>query len=379
MIPLAIPDLTGNEAKYLQECVTSTFVSSEGAFVNRLEEMVAALSGAAYAVATSAGTTGLHAALIAAGVERDDLVILPSFTFIGSANAIAHCGAMPYLLDVNKDTWTLDPESLAKVLSGTDKKNGKVYHRQTGRRIAAVMPVHVLGIAADMDGIVRAAKEHNLPVVADGAAALGTINRGRKIADTGADLTVFSFNGNKTVTAGGGGAICGNDASLVQLARHLTTTARVGADYDHDRIGFNYRMTNLQAAVGCAQLERLSEFVEKKRRIQATYANALTGLSGVLPFPDPAYGKSACWFSGFTLRNGKMESGELRKSLRERGVDARPFWKPIHLQVPFGGCPREELGVTDELWSTLVTLPCSTSLSNADQSTVIKHVQELLG
>ncbi|MBF0425879.1 MAG: aminotransferase class I/II-fold pyridoxal phosphate-dependent enzyme [Magnetococcales bacterium] len=382
MIPLAVPDLTGNEALYLQECIASTFVSSVGPFVDRFEAMVSAAAGSTRAVATSAGTTGLHAALTAVGVGRDDLVILPAFTFIGSANAIAHCGALPWLLDVESEGWTLDPEQLEIELCQRTERRGEreVIHRPSGRRVAAVMPVHVLGNPAEMDAIVAIARRHGLPVVADAAAALGARAHGRAIAALEAELTVFSFNGNKTVTCGGGGAVVGNDPALLDLVRHLTTTARHGEEYDHDRVGFNYRMTNLQAAVGCAQLERLDALVAAKQRIRARYDAACHDWPGVTPFPVPAWAKSACWFSGVVLPEG-LEPAATRAlygAFRAAGVAARPFWKPIHLQLPYRDAPRTALPVSEAIAPRILTLPCSAGLTVAEQDHVIATADRLL-
>jgi perosamine synthetase len=377
VIPLAIPNLTGNEARYLQECVTTTFVSSVGPFVDRFEAMVAESAGARHAVATSSGTTGLHVALTALGVGRDDLVILPSLAFIASANAIAHCGATPWLFDVDPASWTLDPEPLARVLAGeSERRGGDLVHTPTGRRIAAILPVYTLGMPADMDRMLEVARRYRLPIVADGAAALGARYRSRAIGGLGADLTVFSFNGNKTVTAGGGGAVAGDGAVLCERVRHLTTTARTGADYEHDMVGFNYRMTNLQAAVGCAQMEQLERFVAAKRRIARRYDEALGGLPGVGRFPSPDWAESACWFSGVTLTRPTV--AEIRPMLRDRGVDSRPFWKPIHLQLPYRDAPTAALPVCEKLWATILTLPCSTGLTAAEQDTVIAAVRSCL-
>ncbi|CUW38023.1 Putative pyridoxal phosphate-dependent aminotransferase [Magnetospirillum sp. XM-1] len=380
MIPLCVPNLTGNEARYLQECVDSTFVSSVGPFVDRLEDMVAVAAGSQVrAVATSAGTTGLHAALTAVGVERDDLVIMPAFTFVASANAVAHCGATPWLLDVTAESWTLDPALLQRVLEVETVRDGDVLrHRASGRRVAAVLPVHVLGCPADMDAIVSVARAHGLKVVADAAAALGCRYRGRRIAQLGADLSVVSFNGNKTVTAGGGGAVIGTDPDLLALVRHLTTTARVSPDYLHDRVGFNYRMTNLQAAVGCAQLERLDEFVAAKRRIRAAYDAAFAGRPDVGPFPQPQWAESECWFSGFVLERAESMAA-LRAGLRDRGIDARPFWRPMHLQPAFAEALRTSMTVTESVWDRIVTLPCSTALTEAELESVVAAVEEVLG
>ncbi len=370
MIPLAIPNLSGNEARYLAECVETNFVSSVGPFVERFEEMVASSSGATHAFATSSGTTGLHVALVALGVGRDDLVILPSLTFIASANAISHCGATPWLLDVSEDSWTLDPNALDRALAEeTELRGDSLVHRASGRRVAAIMPVYTLGLPADMDPIVAVARKHGIPVVADAAAALGATYQTRMIADLGADLTVFSFNGNKTVTAGGGGAVVGENAELCQRVKHLSTTARAGEDYDHDAIGFNYRMTNIQAAVGCAQLERLEALVAAKRRIAQTYDDALAGVSGAKAFPKPSWGRSACWFSGVVL--DRREAGDAVSAMRESGIGCRRFWKPVHLQKPYADAPRFDLEVCGRIHRQILTLPCSTNLSSEDQAQVI--------
>jgi perosamine synthetase len=378
MIPLCVPNLAGNEAKYLAECIETTFVSSVGPFVTRFEQMVATAAGTGHAVATSSGTTALHAGLLTVGVRPGDLVICPSLTFIASANAISHCGATPWLFDVDSYSWTLDPALLAEELAReTLISNGERIHRASGRRVSAVVPVFTLGIPADMDPILAVARENGLAVVVDGAAALGARYRGRASGDLGADLTMYSFNGNKTVTAGGGGAIAGADPELVRAFRHLTTTARVGAEYDHDIVGYNYRMTNLQAAVGCAQMEKLDEFVAAKRRISATYNDAFRAINGFGAFPSPEWAESPAWFSGFVFEtdDGKSRSAELRAALREAGIDARPFWKPMHQQPPYRDAPRTVMPVSDNLWERIVTLPCSTHLTEEDQSKVIDEVR----
>lgn len=375
MIPLCIPDLSGNEARYLQECITTGFVSSVGPFVSKLEDMVAEATGSVAAFATSAGTTGLHLALVTVGVEAGDLVILPSFTFIASANAVATAGAGPWLLDVEQSAWTLDAAQLERVLAEETSPGPRgPVHKASGRRVGAIMPVHVLGTPADMDPICAIARTHGIPVVADAAAAIGATYKGRALGEMGADLSVLSFNGNKTVTAGGGGAVFGRDQSLVDLARHLGTTARVGRDYLHDRVGFNYRMTNVEAAVGCAQLERASDFVAAKRRIRRVYDEALAGLGGAAPFPRPDWGESGCWFSGL-LMDTAAAAIALRGRLAEAGIDARPFWRPVHLQPPYAGAPRATLAATESVWERVVTLPCSTNISEAELNTVIAAIR----
>lgn len=378
MIPLAIPDLTGNEGKYLQECVDSTFVSSVGPFVDRFEKELAKATKAPFAVATASGTSGLHVALTALGVGRDDLVILPSLTFIASANAIAYCGATPWLLDVDPACWTLDANLLETQIKQETKRQGNtLIHTATGRRVAAILPVYTLGLPADMPRIVAVARTFGLPVVADAAAALGCDIGGKAVGALGADLTVFSFNGNKTVTTGGGGAVIGENPALLQRVRHLSTTARQGEGYDHDHIGFNYRMTNLQAAVGCAQLERLTHFLEAKRAIQKRYEAAFDSYDRLGNFPSPAGFNSACWFSGTVISEGdEDEMMSLFAGLRQDGIASRSFWKPIHLQKPYRQAPTTPQPVSESLWFRILVLPCSTGLTASDQAHVISSVQK---
>lgn len=378
MIPLAVPNVGAREAAYLHECIETGFVSSVGPFVTRFERMVAEATGCLYGVATSSGTTALHTALLVVGVQPGDLVIVPSLSFIATANAVAHCGATPWILDIDR-AWLLDPALLAEALRDECHLDsaGVCRHTQSGARVAAVVPVHTLGLLADCDAIVGAAHAHGIPVVADAAAALGALDRGRRLGELGADLSIVSFNGNKTVTAGGGGCIVGNDASQLTLARHLTTTAKVGHDYTHDRIGFNYRMTNLQAAVGCAQMEQLDAFVAAKRRIAARYDAAWHTLDGTESFPGRHGVDSACWLSGIVLPP-QLPAFEFTAALRAHDVEARSFWKPLHLQAPFLHAPRTLRGVADAIWSRVVTLPCSTQLGEEQQS-VIEHVVALLG
>ncbi|MEG3640561.1 DegT/DnrJ/EryC1/StrS family aminotransferase [Magnetococcus sp. PR-3] len=379
MIPLAIPHLVGREAEYLQACIESTFVSSVGPFVDRFEQQVATAAGVPHGVAVSTGTAGLHASLAALGVKRDDLVILPALTFIASANAIAYLAADPWIMDVNPQSWTLDPTVVAEQLKQhTHTQEGQLIHTPTGRRVAAMMPVHVLGTPADMQALVALAKAYNLPVVADGAAALGATAHGRAIADQGADLTVFSFNGNKTLTCGGGGAVVGADQQTIDRVRHLTTTARQGPGYDHDAVGFNYRMTNIQAAVGCAQMEQLETLVGAKQKIRNRYAEALGHLPGVTPFQAPDWAQSAWWFSGVVIDRPIQDQAQIRQQLREKGVDARPFWKPIHQQAPYAASPVSSTQVVDDLWWKVLTLPCSCGLTELDQQQVIEAVTSVL-
>jgi perosamine synthetase len=378
MIPLAIPNIGPAEGRNLQKCVEENFVSTVGGFVTEFERKVAALSGTESAAAMGSGTQGLHLALRALDIGHGDLVIVPSFTFIASANAISHSGAQPWFVDIDRSSWTLDPAKLAEALRGQTARNGAgLIHRATGKPVRAIMPVYTLGTAADMDAINAIAAEFGLPVVADAAAAIGVTYKGRPIGGL-ADLTVYSFNGNKTITSGGGGMIVGR-ADLVKRAKHLSSTARVGRDYDHDEVGFNYRMTNVEAAIGCAQFERLEEFLAAKKRVRESYDAAFAGLNHATPFPVPSDRETAFWFSGlvFTGEHPPVVN-DLCDGLKALGVEARPFWKPVHFQPPYKDAPREALPVTEDLWSRIITLPCSTSLTPDMQAIVIDAVKKVL-
>jgi len=376
MIPLAEPYLGGNEAAYLQECIDSNFVSSVGPFVDRFEALIAKATGVNKAVAVNSGTSGLHAALIALGVSRDDLVVIPDYTFIATANAVAMAGATPWIFDIDNESWSLDPVDLATTFDREVKLRGdSALHEPTGRRVAAIMPVHTFGHPADLKLISEVAQRYKIPIVADGAAALAATCHGQTVGGVGADLTVFSFNGNKTITAGAGGAITGRDPDLVARVRHLTTTARTDLGYSHDRIAFNYRMTNLQAAVGCAQMEKLHVFVASKRLIRDRYAEAFADLPRVTSPPNAVWASSACWISGVYIRDNAKE---IVPRLRARGIDARLFWQPVHHQQPFADAPRRPIEKSELLANGFVALPCSSNLTAAEQDLVIEVCSELL-
>lgn len=380
MIPLAVPNLSGNERAYLNKCIDTTFVSSVGEFVNRIEEMAAKQCNTKYAVATSSGTTGLHLALTGCGVKENELVIIPTFTFIATANAVAHCGATPWLMDISPESWAMDADQLKQEIdTNTIFENGRLIHKEIGKRVAAIMPVYTLGNIPEMDKIREIAKAYGLPLIADAAAAIGAVYKGKALGEL-ADLTVLSFNGNKTVTAGGGGIVVGNDEALMKKLKHLSTTARVTAEYDHDMVGFNYRMTNIQAAVGCAQLERTDEFVKRKREIRSFYNNEFNGIKGVSLFPVPSYEESSCWFSGIVIDEGGLdEIRQLCSKLREKEIESRSFWKPVHLQRPYENALKaSSLEISSKLWNRILTLPCSTNITNDELKYVSDCVKEIL-
>jgi aminotransferase in exopolysaccharide biosynthesis len=379
MIPLAVPNVqNGKEAEYLQECIDSTFVSSVGPFVDRFEKMTADLTGADESVAVVNGTSGLHMALRAVGVSENDLVILPGLSFIASANAVAYCGASPLFLDIGEDDLCLDVDELHKYLSEKTVKQGEFcVDKSSNRRVSAIMPVYTIGTPAKMDRITEIASKFNIPVIADAAAAIGSTYKGKLIGELGADLTVMSFNGNKTLTAGGGGAVVSNNDNLIKDIKHLTTTAKIGSGYEHDVIGYNYRMTNINAAVGCAQLEQLDYFVERKQQIAKRYNQELGNESGCGPMPFPHDVESACWLSGIILDH-KYDFSKLCRSLISEGIGVKEFWRPLYSQKSFADCIRMKTDVVDDLWHRILTLPCSTGLTDDEQSIVIDAVKKFI-
>lgn len=379
MIPISIPNLSGNEEKYLQECIHSTYVSSVGPFVNKFRTMLCGKSDAEFAAPLNTGTAGLHLSLLVAGVNANELVILPSLTFIASANAISYCNAEPWLMDVDRLSWTLDPDELEKNLEAfTYTKNGMLYHSETDQRIAAIMPVYMLGTPADMDRILKIAEQYSLPVIADGAAALGAKYKGKAIGEIEVFATAISFNGNKTFTTGGGGAVISNDAGVIEKINHLATTARNGPGYDHDMVGYNYRLTNIQAAVGYAQLERFDEFIAAKSKIYNRYKLAFEKFEQIGAFPNPSWADSAHWLSGIYVDDKADKIEKIVTHLRSCDIDARTFWTPIHLQKPYLNAPRSSLKVSEEVYSKIIPLPCSTHLNEDEITHVIEAVSKAL-
>lgn len=375
MIPLATPNLLGREAQLLAECISSTFVSSVGPFVDAFETRIAELSGADRAAVLCSGTVALQMALEGLGIGAGDLVMMPSLTFIATPNAVSHSRARPWLVDVTVDSWLLDLDLcrrliLSETVAGPD---GLRRHGQSGEVLRALMPVMVMGAVADLDGTVALAREFGLKVVVDAAAAIGTtMADGRALAATGVDAVCYSFNGNKTVTTGGGGAVAACDGGLIGRIKHLTSTGRVGANYDHDIIAYNFRMTNVQAALGVAQLERLGDFLARKQDIRDRYADFAAARPGLAAFPEPGFGHDGHWFSGFWYQGRDLGCCDaFRAHMRAEGVDLRPFWKPIHLQQPYLGALASAMPVADGLWQRIFPLPCSTHMTGDELDHVL--------
>ncbi len=373
VIPNAVPHLGGNEWKYLKECLDTNWVSSAGPFVARFEREVADYVGVSHAVATVNGSAALHVALLAAGVRPGDEVLLPTFTFISTANAVAYCGAIPVFGDCEPVTWGLDPAKTAEFLaSECDVRAGHVINRATGRVIRALLPVHLYGHPCDLDPFLELARRYPLALVEDSAEALGARYHGRPVGCEGL-AGCLSFNGNKIVTAGGGGMVLTRDARLAERVRALTTQARGDAlEFIHDEIGYNYRITNLQAALGVAQLEQLDEFVERKRVTAASYRDALSDVDGVTVFTEAPWTRSTYWMTSVLL--DERRAPDLRALLRElnaEGIQARPLWRPLHRQPVFAGSQAYRIEVADRLYARGLSLPCSVGITSEERARVV--------
>lgn len=375
MIPLAVPNLLGREDEFLAECIRSTFVSSVGPFVNQFEAAIADLSGTRNATVLCSGTAALQMALEALGIGHDDLVMLPTLTFIATPNSVSHSGAQPWLVDVSAESWMLDLDACRQlILSDTvPGPDGLRRHARTGQVLKALMPVMVMGAVVDLDAAVALASEFGLRVVVDAAAAIGTtMADGRRLGETGVDAVCYSFNGNKTITTGGGGAVAAADSDLIARIRHLASTGRTGPNYDHDVIAYNLRMTNVQAALGVAQLERLDGFLRRKRQIHDRYAQFAARHAELEPFPETDFGINGYWFSGFWyIGSDPGRCDAFRQHMRQAGVDLRPFWKPVHLQAPYRHSLASTAPVSEQVWQRIFPLPCSTHLSEEDLDHVL--------
>ncbi|MBI3269707.1 MAG: aminotransferase class I/II-fold pyridoxal phosphate-dependent enzyme [Planctomycetes bacterium] len=365
MIRLSEPCLGGNEWRYVKECLDTNWVSSGGPFVERFEREFARRHGTPGAVATASGTAALHVALVALGVGPGDEVIVPDLTFIATANPVAYVGATPVLADVEEETWTLSPQAVEKAIT---------------RRTRAILPVHLFGHPAPMAPLLDIARRHGLLVVEDATEALGSLYGDRPVGTLG-DAGCFSFNGNKIVTTGGGGMVLARDAGVLQRVRSLTTQARSHPlEYLHAEVGFNYRLTNLQAALGVAQLEQLDGFVARRREIAGRYRDRLHGEPG-LRFATAAPGIFHNWWLSSVLVDahefGTDRSGVI-EGLGRRGIEARPFFAPLHVQPPYRTAARgSAFPVSTRLHANGVNLPSSVSLDDRQVAEVADALLEV--
>ena len=371
--PVALhePRFAGNEWVYLKECLDSSFVSSVGKFVDRFEAELASFTGAKHAVAVVNGTAALHIALRLAGVQSNDEVLLPALTFVATANAVSYCGAVPHFADSDEGDLGMDPHALREYLrANTEIRSKQCINRATGRAIRAVVPMHAFGHPVDIEALSAVARDFHLGLVEDAAESLGSTVHGQHTGTFGL-MGTLSFNGNKTVTTGGGGAIITNDTALAKRAKHLTTTAKVAHrwEYRHDEIGYNYRMPNINAALGCAQLEQLPGFLKAKRRLFERYTAAFTDVREARLVAEPRGCRSNYWLQTLLLSTSAASQRDaILAATNDVGLMTRPTWTLMHRLPAFWECPRMPLPVAESLEARLINLPSSAYLGSDDEA-----------
>ncbi len=361
--PLSVPKFIGNEKKYLDECIDTTFVSSVGKFVDRFESDMAAYTGAKKAVVCVSGTNALHMAMMLVGVERGDEVLTQALTFIATCNAISYIGAHPVFIDVDKSTMGLSPDALKAWLeNNAEIRNGQCYNKHTGHRVKACVPMHTFGHPVRIEEIAAVCAEYHIELVEDAAESIGSKYKGKHTGLFG-KVGALSFNGNKTITTGGGGMLLFMDEELGALAKHLTTQAKVPHrwEFRHDHIGYNYRMPNINAALGCAQLEHLDEFIVDKRATASAYAEFFKQMDDIDFFTEPADSFSNYWLNVVILKNRDAQQQFLQET-NDNGVMTRPIWELMNRLPMFEKCEHDSLENTIWFADRVVNVPSSVRL-----------------
>lgn len=366
-LPLHEPQFSGSEWKYVKDCIDTGWVSSVGSYVDRFEHDLANYIGVKHAIVVMNGTAALHVCFLLAGVCPGDEVLMPALTFIATANAVSYCSAIPHFIDSELNTLGIDCEKLKDYLyKETFQKDNVCINKTTGRPIRAICVMHTLGHPVDLDQIAEVCSAFNIVLVEDAAEGLGSFYKGKHVGTFGL-LNAVSFNGNKIITTGGGGAILTNDDKLAKMAKHITTTAKAPHSwrYEHDMVGFNYRMPNINAALGCGQLEVLNEFLEKKRNLALSYSHYFKEKDGIEFFLEPGYAKSNYWLNAVYMPNIKSID-TIICCLNENKIHVRPIWDLLHTLDMYKECPRMDLEQAENIASKLICLPSSVSLMGAD-------------
>ncbi|MFX0560595.1 LegC family aminotransferase [Tepidibacillus infernus] len=368
-IALHEPFFGGNEWNYVKECIDSGWVSSVGQYVDRFEHALAELTGVKYVVATVNGTAALHISLKLVGVKSNDEVLIPDMTFVATANAVKYLGAIPHFVDISEKTLGLDPHKLEGYLKEiVNVRRDGCFNKLSGRRIKAVVPMHAFGHPVDLDPLVEVCKRYKLELVEDAAESLGAYYKGRHTGNWG-KISALSFNGNKVVTTGGGGAILTNDEIIAKQAKHITTTAKLPHKwkFDHDQVGYNYRLPNINAALGCAQLEQLPTFLEKKRSLANQYKKAFTQVDGITFFTEPEFAKSNYWLNVLLLdREKSYYRDSLLEMTNSNGIMTRPAWTLMHKLPMFQKYPTMDVSVAEDIEKRLINIPSSPNLGGSN-------------
>lgn len=359
------PTFSGNEWLYVKECLDTTFVSSVGKFVDRFEADLAAYTGAKHAVAIVNGTAALHIALHLAGVRANDEVLVPSLTFIATANAVNYCGATPHFVDSESATLGIATAKLRDYLqTHTEQHSDQCVNISTGQVIRAMVPMHTFGHPVDIDGLLSVAHDFKITLIEDAAESLGSTYNGHHTGTFGL-MGTLSFNGNKTITTGGGGALLTNDATIARHAKHITTTAKVphAWEFVHDEIGYNYRLPNINAALGCAQLEQLPDKLVAKRALFKHYRAAFAQIEAAKLIVEPEQCRSNYWLQTIMLDADQAHQRDaILQATNQVGIMTRPIWRLLHQLTPFANCPRMDLAVAEELAQRLINIPSSSHL-----------------
>ncbi|MDH7478543.1 MAG: LegC family aminotransferase [Syntrophomonadaceae bacterium] len=364
-IALHDPLFKGNEWAYVKECLDLAWVSSAGNYVELFEKKLAEYTGIKYATAVVNGTSALHISLKIAGVSTADEVLIPALTFVATANAAFYCGAVPHFIDSEERSLGIDSNKLADYLYKiAEVRDEGCFNKQSGRQIKAVVPVHTFGHPVDIDPLVEVCREFRLELIEDAAESLGSLYKGRHTGTWGR-LSALSFNGNKIITTGGGGAILTNDESLARQAKHLTTQAKLPHQWSffHDMIGYNYRLPNINAALGCAQLEQLPEFIEKKRTLALRYREAFAEIEGVKIFKEADYARSNYWLNVLLIDDEySTDRDRLIRATNSQGIMTRPAWTLMHKLPMFSNCPRMDLSGAESLERRIINIPSGVDL-----------------
>lgn len=377
LIPLCVPKISGNEWQYIKECLDTGWVSSVGSYVDKFERSVADYVSVKHAIATVNGTAALHVALQVAGVQPNDEVLVSTLTFIASVNSIRYVGAYPVFMDAEPKYWQMDSQ---KVTDFIEREciwvAGELRNKTSGRHVSALLPVHILGHPVDLDPLIDLAKKYNLKIIEDATESLGAEYKEKKVGSLG-DIACFSFNGNKLITTGGGGMVVTDNSSWAERLRYLTTQAKDDPiEYVHNNIGYNYRLTNIQAAMGCAQMEKLDNYITSKRNIADYYTKSLASLSGISPMPQAQWAKNVYWMYTILIEKalyGK-DSRALLQELATKNIQTRPLWQPLHLSNAHQDCQSYHCDVAEKLNEKALSLPCSVGLLKDEQERVIASI-----
>jgi perosamine synthetase len=366
-IPLHQPEFRGNEWAYVKDCIDTGWVSSVGSYVDRIERDLAALTQSSHAIACVNGTAALHMCYCLAGIQPGHEVLVPSLTFVATINPLSYLGATPHFVDSDGQTLAVDPASLdSYLLEIAEIRGGRCFNRITGAVISALIVTHIFGHPADLDALMALCQRWSLVLVEDAAEALGSYYKGRHVGNSGL-VSAVSFNGNKIITTGGGGAILTNDQNIARRAKHLTTTAKVAHPWNfvHDEIGFNYRMPNINAALGCAQLEQLPDMLRRKRILAEKFATAFAGMNDVTFIVEPNHGVSNQWLNAIAIANLELDERDLiLQRLNDANYMSRPIWMLMHRLAMYQDCPRAPLPNAERLEREIINLPSSSNLAD---------------